>query len=129
MEDGSCTHRKSYSLKLLSASKPPRNTKESEELRSSAGVQGAGPLASAERADSPSAEGWREFQREEGNASQCMVPFLSSRNQASTSSACNSGAGDCPFTASSPHWSSKVTRRRARSLPRPLCKVRTCVGR
>src|SRR5216684_7731626 len=79
MEDGSCTHRKSYSLKLLSASKPPRNTKESEELRSSAGVQGAGPLASAERADSPSAEGWREFQREEGNASQCMVPFLSLR--------------------------------------------------
>src|SRR6266852_4697293 len=79
MEDGSCTHRKSYSLKLLSASKPPRNTKESEERSSSAGVQGAGPLASAERADSPSAEGWREFQREEGNASQCMVPFLSLR--------------------------------------------------
>src|SRR5713101_2791249 len=43
MEDGSFTHRKSYSLKLLSASKPPRNTKESEELCSSAGVQGAGP--------------------------------------------------------------------------------------
>src|SRR6266567_6627365 len=56
-----------------------RNTRESEGPCSSAGVQGAGPLASAERAASPSAEGWREFQREEGNASQCMVPFLSLR--------------------------------------------------
>src|SRR6266705_5797845 len=56
-----------------------RNTRESEGPCSSAGVQGAGPLASAERAASPSAEGWREFQREEGNASQCMVPFLSPR--------------------------------------------------
>src|SRR5258708_1297849 len=57
----------------------PRNSRESEGPCSSAGVQGAGPLASAERANSPSAEGWREFQREEGNASQCMVPFLSLR--------------------------------------------------
>ncbi len=55
------------------------NTRESEGPCSSAGVQGAGPLASAERAASPSAEGWREVRREEGNASQCMVPFLSLR--------------------------------------------------
>jgi hypothetical protein len=54
-----------------------RNTRESEGPCPSAGVQGAGPLATAERAASPSAEGEREFQREEGNASQCMVPFLS----------------------------------------------------
>ena len=51
----------------------PGNPRESEGPCSSAEVQGAGPLASAERAASPSAEGWRE----EGNASQCMVPFLS----------------------------------------------------
>ena len=55
------------------------NTRESEGPCSSAGVQGAGPLASAERANSPSAEGGREFQREGGNASQCMVPSLSLR--------------------------------------------------
>ena len=55
----------------------PGNPRESEGPCSSAGVQGAGPLASAERAASPSAEGWREVRREEGNASQCMVPFLS----------------------------------------------------
>ena len=53
------------------------NIRESEGPCSSAGVQGAGPLASAERAASPSAEGGREFQREGGNASQCMVPSLS----------------------------------------------------
>src|SRR6266705_287449 len=93
-----------------------RNTRESEGPCSSAGVQGAGPLASAERAASPSAEGWREFQREEGNASQCMVPLLSSPRQETptTTSARNSGAGVCPLTTSSPHWSSKVTSRRAR---------------
>ena len=68
------TFSKTFAQELL-----PGISKESEELCSSAGVQGAGPLASAERADSPSAEGWREFQREEGNASQCMVPFLSLR--------------------------------------------------
>ena len=55
----------------------PGNPRESEGPCSSAVVQGAGPLASAERAASPSAEGWREVRREEGNASQCMVPFLS----------------------------------------------------
>ena len=57
----------------------PSYSRESEGPCSSAGVQGAGPLASAERAASPSAEGWREVRREEGNASQCMVPFLSPR--------------------------------------------------
>ena len=76
------THRRvirhwiSYPPKLFSANKDPRKTRESEGLCSSAGSRGW-PLASAERADSPSAEGWREFQREEGNASQCMVPLLS----------------------------------------------------
>jgi hypothetical protein len=55
----------------------PKKSRESEGRCPSAGVQGVGPLATAERAPSPSAEGWREFQREEGNASQCMVPFLS----------------------------------------------------
>ncbi len=65
---------KTFSQVLL-----PGNPRESEGPCSSAGVQGAGPLASAERAASPSAEGWREVRREEGNASQCMVPFLSPR--------------------------------------------------
>ena len=41
----------------------PKKSRESEGLWSSAGSRGW-PLASAERADSPSAEGWREFQRE-----------------------------------------------------------------
>ncbi len=59
------------------ANKDPRITRESEGLCSSAGVQGAGPLVTAKHASSPSAEGWREVRREEGNASQCMVPFLS----------------------------------------------------
>src|SRR5260370_37737560 len=54
-----------------------KNIRESEGPCSSAGVQGAGPLATAERAASPSAEGGRENQREGVNASQCMVPSLS----------------------------------------------------
>src|SRR5260370_8336837 len=61
------------------ASQEGRNDRESEGQGSSAGVQGGGPLASAERAPSPSVERWREFQREEENASQCMVLFLSLR--------------------------------------------------
>ncbi len=52
-----------------------------------------------------------------------------SEHQTPTSSACSSGARVCPLTASSPHWSLKVTSRRARNLPRPRCKVRTWVGR
>ncbi len=102
MEDGSFTHRKSYSLKLLSASKPPRNTKESEELCSSAGVQGAGPLDTAKRANQHKprrdGEGWR---REDQNHALRGVPFLSPPNQTLMSSACNSGTGAYPLTASS----------------------------
>ncbi len=41
--------------------------------------EGGKPLVTAKRADQPSVEGWREVRREEGNASQCMVPFLSLR--------------------------------------------------
>src|SRR5260370_39676013 len=44
-------------------------------------------------------------------------------------SARNSGTGGCPFTISSPHWSSKVSSRRARTFERPRCKVRTWMGR
>src|SRR6266849_248509 len=51
------TFSKTFAQELL-----PGISKESEELCSSAGVQGAGPLASAERAASPSAEGWRELE-------------------------------------------------------------------
>ncbi len=109
----------------------PRNIRESEGPCSSAGVQGAGPLASAERAASPSAEGWREFQREgrERIAMHGSDPLSENQETPTTISARNSGAEMCPFTTSSPHWSSKVTRSRARSLPRPLWRVRTCVGR
>src|SRR5260370_17087591 len=45
----------------------PRNTKESEEHSSSAGVQAAGPLASAERADTPSAQVCTHYHKESGN--------------------------------------------------------------
>ena len=40
----------------------PQKYQESEEHGSEAWVQGAGPLASEERASSPSAEGWRELE-------------------------------------------------------------------
>src|SRR6266852_1157066 len=108
-----------------------KNIRESEGPCSSAGVQGAGPLATAERAASPSAEGWREFQREgrERIAMHGSDPLSENQETPTTISARNSGAEICPFTTSSPHWSSKVTRSRARSLPRPLWRVRTCVGR
>src|SRR5260370_17991063 len=62
-----------HSKAFLCKPDPLRKTRESEGPCSSAGSRGW-PLASAERADSPSAEGGREFQREEGNASQCRVP-------------------------------------------------------
>ncbi len=86
---------------------------------------------SEERAASPSAEGWREFQREgrERIAMHGSDPLSENQETPTTISARNSGAEICPFTTSSPHWSSKVTRSRARSLPRPLWRVRTCVGR
>ena len=107
-----------------------RNTRESEGPCSSAGSRGW-PLASAERAASPSAEGWREFQREvrERIAMHGSLPLSENQETPTTISARNSGAEVCPFTTSSPHWSSKVTRSRARSLPRPLWRVRSCVGR
>src|SRR6266567_4554450 len=76
MEERSFTHGISYPPPYFSASVDPRDTRESEGLCSSAGSRGW-PLVSAKRANTPSAEGWREFQREEGNASHCMVPFLS----------------------------------------------------
>ena len=106
------------------------NIRESEGPCSSAGVQGAGPLASAERAASPSAEGWREFQREvrERIAMHGSLP-LSENQKPTTTSARSSGALSCPLTTSSPHWSSNVISKRVRSLLRPLCKVRTWVGR
>jgi hypothetical protein len=51
---------------------------ESEGHSPEAGSRGW-PLVTAKRAPSPSAEGWREVRREDQNASQCMVPFLSPR--------------------------------------------------
>ncbi len=90
------------------------------------------PLVEAVHATQPeprrTGEGWR---REEGNPALRCVPFLSPPHQETptATSACSSGAGVCPLTTSSPHWSSKVTSRRARILPRPRCRVRTCVGR
>ncbi len=87
-------------------------------MRAIPGSRGRLPGLSEARHPARAQEGWR---REEGNASQCMVPFLSPPHQETptATSACSSGTGMCPFTASSPHWSSKVTSRRARSLPRP----------
>src|SRR5713101_4535351 len=63
-----------------------KNIRESEGPCSSAGVQGAGPLATAERAASPSAEGGREFQREGGNASQCIgvTPYDQTTSEVNT---------------------------------------------
>src|SRR6266568_7483796 len=67
------THSKTFPQVLF-----PSHLRESEGHSPSAGSRGW-PLVTAKRAPSPSAEGWREVRREEGNASQCMVPFLSPR--------------------------------------------------
>src|SRR5947208_3412508 len=89
-------------LQSLLVASSPRNSRESEGLCSSAGGQGAGPLVIAKRANQHKprrdGEGWR---REERNASQWMVPFLSPPNQTPMSSACNSGTGAYPLTTSS----------------------------
>jgi hypothetical protein len=69
-------HGISYPAKLLLATRSPRCLRESEGPRSEAWVQGAGPWSQRSAPPSPSAEGWREVRREEGNASQCMGPFL-----------------------------------------------------
>src|SRR5271157_1666674 len=108
----------------------PSNPRESEGLCSSAGSRGW-PLASAERADSPSAEGWREFQREvrERIAMHGSLPLSEPQETPTMILARNSGTEGSPLTTSLPHWSSKVTRSCVRSLPRPLWRVRTCVGR
>src|SRR5579875_374674 len=78
MEYGPLTHEISYSPALPPCKSLPKNTRESEGQCSEAWSRGR-PLVSAKRAASPSAEGGREFQREGGNASQCMVPSLSLR--------------------------------------------------
>src|SRR5258708_9173894 len=106
----------------------PSNPRESEGLCSSAGSRGW-PLASAERADSPSAEGWREFQREvrERIAMHGSLPLSEPQETPTTTSARNSGAGVCPLTTSSPHWSSKVTIRCALIFGMPPFKLLTCV--
>lgn len=54
----------------------PSHLREAEGLGPEAWSRGW-PLVTAKRADSPRAEGGREVRREEGNASQGMVPFLS----------------------------------------------------
>ncbi len=71
----------------------PKNTRESEGPCSSAGVQGAGPLATAERAASPSAEGWREFQREvrERIAMHGSLPLSERQQTPATTSTRSSG--------------------------------------
>src|SRR6266699_5376315 len=119
------THKKTFPQVLL-----PSHLRESEGHSPEAWSRGW-PLATAERAASPSAEGWREFQREgrERIAMHGSLPLSENQETPTTISARNSGAEVCPFTTSSPHWSSKVTRSRARSLPRPLWRVRSCVGR
>ncbi len=57
------------------------------------------------------------------------LPLSENQETPTTASACSSGGGVCPLRTSSPHWSSKVTRRWARTLLRPRCKVRTWLGR
>ena len=135
MEDRAWTHGRSYLavdspicfhclkryltlfLPVLQA-KAPEVLRSLRAMRAIPGSRGRLPGLSEARHPARAQEGWR---REEGNASQCMVPFLSPPPQETptATSACSSGTGICPFTASSPHWSSKVTSRRARSLPRP----------
>jgi hypothetical protein len=88
------------------------------------------PLVTAKRAPSTS-RGGLERGSERGSERIAMHgsdPF--SENQTPTTTwARSSGALSCPLTTSSPHWSSNVTSKRVRSLFRPLCKVRTWVGR
>src|SRR5436190_6798590 len=79
-ENASLTQETSYPPSFYSTRERPKNTRESEGPSSSAGSRGR-PLVTAKRAASPSEEGWREVRREEGNASQCMVPFLSLRKR------------------------------------------------
>src|SRR5258708_34262142 len=65
---GSLTQRISYPLT------PPPCKPQCQKCQ---GVQGLAPWPQRSAPTSPSAEGWREFQREGGNAWQSMVPSLS----------------------------------------------------
>ena len=106
------THKKTFPQVLL-----PSNLRESEGLCPEAWSRGW-PLVTAKRATPQAEEGWREFQREvrERIAMHGSDPLSERQETAPTTSARNSGVGGCPLTISSPHWSSKVTRRRARSF-------------
>src|SRR6266567_3456124 len=101
----------------------PSYSRESEGPCSSAGVQGAGPQPERE-----GRERGRERERER-IALHGPLPLSENQETPTTASACSSGGGVCPLRTSSPHWSSKVTRRWARTLLRPRCKVRTWLGR
>src|SRR5713226_3921452 len=79
MEYGPLTPGRSYSQDLSPCKELPRNTGESEGQCSSVGVQGAGPWSQRSAPPSPSAEGWREVRREEGNQHKCMLLFFSTR--------------------------------------------------
>jgi hypothetical protein len=106
------THSKTFPQVLL-----PSTLRESEGHSPEAWSRGW-PLATAERAASPSAEGWREFQREvrERIAMHGSLPLSEHQETPANTSARSSGVWGYPLTISSPHWSSKVTSRRARTF-------------